>query len=628
MRILRKDLLKKTTVKSLCNHVGVVELELDEGHVVQMPSRWAVLNMICLQAFRGTNIKILPEHLATFEDGTFSKKTAADMLTKIYAALWSGGVDMQEAAARIFIVSDQITRFITEECGDHVPSIDAIDLALIELDPKIQKLKERIRNVQTLGSKTIENEIKACTKELLRLMKTPGALKSDALYPFVASDSLNTKQISQLLLSIGVRTDIDDVVIDGHPIVPSYNEGMKSIQDLEVESRSAVKIDIYSKTAVGDSQSMGKGVHLLTMGLEHVYPGSCGNTTTVPFHVARPENILGKKVQLDGQWHVVTKENMSQFLGKTVGLLSTTTCRCKNGICEECGGQIIKYFTPKGINVGMLSSIRFIEKVTQLILSAKHLTETSSSTYELSQEAKPFFKALGNKVVLKQEFIRPNVMLGIPVESMAMSLNDIVTMGDVSEKHSSNITTMYVRDRKGMEHECPMETNATPFLTNEMFSVIRQNIKKVEVIDGIAWVPTKDMGKRGFPVLRNVVLNASMLAYVKRVRQFIQSDIHKYTSISEALSDFAEIVYEKVNINIVHIENLLRALMVDPETFNIPSGVEDINNVTFANQNDVIARRSIGCQMAHERLLAYVKDPRSGLIDKAPGPLDLFLNIK
>lgn len=628
MRIQRNEILRESSIKKLCGFSGIVELELDDGHVVPLPSRWAALNLICFQAFKGTQIKLLPEHLTTFEDGSFSKKTVADMLTTVYEALWSGGIDMQEATTRIFNCSNSITRFITNTCGEHVPSIDAIDLAKIELDPKIQKLKERIQNVRTLGSKAIENEIKACTKELLNHMATPGALGSDALYPFIASNSLNTKQISQLLLSIGVRTDIDDVVIGGHPIIPSYNEGMKSIQDLEVESRSAVKIDIYSKTAVGDSQSMGKGVHLLAMALEHVYPGTCGNTTTVPFHVANPKNILGKKIQVDGEWHVVTKSNAEKFRGRTVGLLSTTTCRCKNGICEECGGQIIKYFTPKGINVGMLSSIRFIEKVTQLILSAKHLTETSSSTYELSHEAKEFFKAVGNKVVLKPEFIRNNVYIGVPIDEMAMSLNDIVTMGKVSEKDSSSITTIYVRDRKGVEHPCLMETNATPFLTNEMFGIFRENMKSIEVIDGIAWVPTKNMGKRGFPVLRNIVLNASMLAYVKRVRQFIQSDVHNYTSIEMALKDFAAIIYEKVDINIVHIENLLRVLMVDPDTFDIPVDVQDINNVVFANQNDVISRRSIGCQMAHERLLAYVKDPASSLIDKAPGPLDLFLNIR
>jgi hypothetical protein len=622
---------------------GDMEIELQDGYASMSVFR-GLVNTIILNAY--TDLGIVPVKSMITDVGTLSKGCVADAYTKVYKNLLKNpALTMKMRVHSIFNSVSRLIRFIYYTCGEYTPSICLSDMCDIVMDPKILALKKRIHDAEKDGPQEVEVVWKECVEEFVKLTSVKGELINDALYYYQKSKSINPKQAAQMFLTVGVRTDIDDKTIT-KPIRNNFVEGMDCIEDIMVESRSAVKVDLYNKVGVGQSQYVGKGVHLLCTPFEKVYDGDCGNPHTIKFYIDSEDiakSLIGKTIIVNGKDVCVDEDNYGDYVKQSVNLVSVLTCRCKNGVCERCGGDIITNYIPRGLHPGMTCSVRVIGPTTQLVLSAKHFIVTITLEYTLSNSAAEYFKVDKHEIyALNSPSFRKKLKtckLGIPTSCLSIPVEAFLNadLDDYAEAKISEITDLLMKASvTGVCETLPMDNlSLVPFLSKEFIQYIRDNQEILEIKDDIIWVPmegiyvNKDKRVETYPLLRTVICNASMLKFVKSVKSFIYTGVKKkHTRVDTALQEFAEILFSKLNsINIVHVEMLLKALMVtSEEDYRIPI-VEDPNNVMFGTADSCIANRSIGAMLSHEKLFEYLENPASYVVPKEPGIMNAFFNL-
>lgn len=617
-----------------------VEIDLDDEFIVKMPRCHAIFCAIIWQVYFDFKMKITKSMVPKICEGT-SQKNLAAYYTDVYWNLLYADVSREKALGSLFKSLMTLQNFITVYCIEYAPSICYDDMAEIVTDPKVKALEDIMKKCSKESPAFIEKEF-ARTKDILIKYIRNGELQNNALMPFILADSLNTKQINQLLVSISTRTDINESTIM-RPIIPSYFRGMVSPLDHLTESRSAVKVDLYSKTAVSMSQTMAKRIRLATTVIAKIHKGSCGNDITIPVLVTEPKNFLGKIIVEDGKDVEITKKNMGRYKGEIVNLVSACTCRCKDGICERCAGRILKDFTPRGLIPGMISTIRIVEPVTQGILSSKHLTSTDSKEYKLDQSAVRFFNIKSNEIRFTNSLKKKKrIEFGFELESIKRSVDEIYQTplkALPTESALSKVTDVFIRDAHGQMNVAKMQTDlGTPFLSKEIFAFMKETkCAKIEEdfiwfpIDALkAWAEQKEI--KSVPIFKTIVKNNSLKFFVENVDRFLKgakgvTNIADFTSVSEALSAFMNLIYEKVSVNVIHLECILRAVMVTSrEDYSLPI-VKDPNDVIFVTQPEAIMARSIGCQFANEKLAVYLRKPSTYLEDKPSGPFDPFFGL-
>jgi hypothetical protein len=127
------------------------------------------------------------------------------------------------------------------------------------------------------------------------------------------------------------------------------------------------------------------------------------------------------------------------------------------------------------------------------------------------------------------------------------------------------------------------------------------------------------------PFLRFVTHNDSMPDFVKKVQSFFMTDLEKYTSATKALADFSNLIFSKVDANIMYTEIMLKAALITSSIdYRIPI-ITDPDNVRFGTLPNIIPNRSIGGMMAYEQFYNYITNPLTYLTPKMPGIFDPHL---
>lgn len=605
-------------------------MEFTDGKI-EVAKRWAFFNLYWLGIPAAFGIPLRKDH--------FIKRVPfnADNLTEEWNKYYDEIMDADPRhAKRLKQELWKTLQSLYELGGTHllpyVRTMDIIDMAEIMTDKPVADIlatKEKI--TPAMGTRNIEDYIEEHRKKLMNLFGTKGALKNKALYTYQKIGLLNKFQVPQTMYAFGVRTDINDNIVE-LPVVGSALDGLRDINEYAVESLSAKKSLAYNHVAVKDSQYFGRKQHLAASTIRKIYPGDCGSKVLIPFNVTKKNysNIVGKRIFRGGKWLTLTKNNVKEFIGETIMMRSPMTCRYRNGVCEVCGGSILRNINRK-INLGILSAIHMIEPTTQKILSAKHLIKTLSLVYELPTEAsKILFASAVNEISFK-----PSVLPKLPNLSIGVSVEDLPNISDVvyirrdkaikAEQYSSlhyfkisdgKKVSTYILDTEDKEQQLP-------FFSPEMLLHIRDHYNEIEVADGHIWIPLK--GTEKIPLFKTIVVNDNMLMFVKQVSGFLSKDIREYTSCAKALQDFSDLIHDKVSCNIVHLEILLKAYEISTDTdYRVPV-VTDPEHVKFQNNPSILTNRYIGTCLAFQGLERYVSTPSTYLVPKAKSPLDLFV---
>lgn len=625
------DMLFKTN-----QDVGRCEVVLSDTIIVSS-TRIAIMNFIMWEVL--TKYGIHPSSAEFMRYKSITVNSLSDIYSRYYLIMLSNRSDVphMEFVDTIYNNINRLYNLICRYLNPYMPTIDALGLAKMCDNPEIKKLIE-YKIDDSVGTKAAEQIIKAQSKILIDLIAKPDAIKDNILYPYMIADTLKKNQIPQMLLKYGPRSDVDDTMCR-HIINESSFSGNKSVADFAVESLSAKKSAYFNKSVIKKSQYFNRKTRLAGSILPNLYPGSCGSTVTVPFYI-KPEfakNMIERSILVDGKEVMLTKDNISSYAGTTVNMFSIFGCKHTDGFCERCAGYRhyadlgigLSKFMPEGIHIGLLCVSHLMSRVTQKILSNKHLIATNSKEYALPGDtARYLYNDNDCNLYWSADFTKRlrHVQLRIPEDSMGQ-ISDLIMETLPNPEAYTKIAYLDIMKGDQVVDTIYFESNGfIPYLSTEMLEYMRKQYDSIEYKDNGFVVDMKNFDAKK-PFMNYVVLNDDMVSYVNRVKNFISSEVSNYTSVSRCLSDFADVVYHKSELNLFYLEVILRALNTTSEdNYDIPV-LTDTEHTHFARLDDMVSESTISMKLAQEQLAKYLSSPRASLIKRKAGWFKEFFGI-
>lgn len=611
---------------------GMCKLVLGDNKSVQMPTRMAILNILYWEPLM--SFGLLPTIKETFN----IKSISSDSSSKIYSIIYDRflddlpNVDHMIMVHRIFQNVSRIYNFITTELGEYMPSIDGLSLTQLLQHPPIKELADKVYDSKW-GTQVAEAQLRQDGKELLKILKDPKT-PNNVLYHYIQAGVLKTNQIPQMLLAYGPRSDIDDTMRK-FVISSSSFSGLKSPVEFATESLSAKKSIFFSRDVIKKSQYFGRKMRLGCSTVQTVHPGSCGSDHNVIPMTIKPEyakNFLHKIIIDDGRRVQLTNMNIiDRYVGQTVNMVSQFGCNHLDGMCEHCAGygkdRLIKYL-PHGIHIGLLCSTKVSSTVSQKVLSAKHLINTNSLIYNLTESAAKYFVKNNNSILFDPKWGKHihKYQIRIPSDALGPIVDLNLDTLPIAESFSKVSYLELLKDGDLVE-TIQMEYDAfVPYLSEAFLDHMRTNYNKLEIDEDGVVVPMAGFDAKQ-DVFKFIIMNDDMITYTKSVATFLTATIGNYNSVPHALNDFCEIVWRKSSIPIFHLETVLHNLVIDNHQNNQLCTVTDPYHVTFGKLEDVISNRTVSMELAFERLKDYFNDPQTSNIARPIGLFGPFFGI-
>ncbi len=264
----------------------------------------------------------------------------------------------------------------------------------------------------------------------------------------------------QILRCVGPRmfvTDINSVQFK-KPILRGYVQGFHQFEDSLMESRSASKALIFSKTPLQDAEYFSRKLQFMTMQVENLHHGDCGSGRYLRWTVRGKERdpsgaeYSGDLSRIAGKMYLNEKNELQyikasdhHLIGQTINLRSVEFCQHPDpvGVCSTCFGQLSESI-PANTNLGHVTSTHMCQKTSQSVLSVKHLDGSASiELIVLSVEERKYLDigVDGNSYLLASDLRDSVVKILIPKDS-APNISDVLEVSDVQKLKPSNITLM------------------------------------------------------------------------------------------------------------------------------------------------------------------------------------------
>ena len=620
-----------STVDDLLLQRGTINTVFDDNSMVEIPIRKLILHLIFWKVARKWGVTITPDFLV--ETDSINADTLSAIGTKILSAARKIHSVYHSIVFDFDAAMNRLNRFVIDNCQEYHKSLSILDLAHISDIPEIKLICDDKVMDPEMSMKDARRHIKGNIKRLYAELKKPHP--HNAIANFINLRFVKDIQLAHIFYQIGYRTDIDDTIIR-YPVQGNYLNGLKNVTEFCLEALSAKKSAFYNKDSLPNTEYFGRRQHILLSSIKHMFPGDCGTDVTIPLLVTPKmrEVVLYKNI-VDGALLISLDEsNIDRYVGKVVNFRTPMACRHRNGICEACGGKLLSSITPN-THIGIFSAIQTTSVVTQVILSAKHMQDTNSVDYVLPTEINTIMvKTLGNI------FVKPKLADKFKESTLVFATKDAVHLMGLSDFNMSRVSsineTMFgvcnemviLRNNVLVGDQVCMNVNGqTPMYSKHLIKYIADHPEHIIIRDDMFMIVMRDFDFNN-PIFKLRTMNNSMVKFVGNAKKLLEISIQSYTSATELLNDFANLVYEQVRPNIVYLEVVLRAAMITSKyDYRLPV-VTDINDIKFMSNKLVNMNRSLGMLCAFQQLPEAVSDPAYYLSPKSYVPFDDFLNLK
>lgn len=610
------------------------EFIINEKEGFVLSKKRIILNMFIIVILNRYKFPYKKEFFLTNEH--IVTKTIYEKFTAIFTYGIKINIDNKELISAkwdFWNMINWLNNFIMANCQEYHKSISIYDLVDIADNPEVKKVIETPID-ETTGIKNQEQQINVIRKNLVTSIQQIDN-DDNPIKSFLNLRLINETQIAHIFHMIGFRTDINDNIIK-YLNKGNYLNGLRNPFEYTLESLSAKKALIYNKVALPDVQYFNRKQQLAIFGLKTLYKGDCGTAETISILLTKENyyHFLGKNIVKRGVLIPLTNENIKQYIGKLVDMRSILKCMYVDGICEICGGNIIKYFTHPDYNIGHSGCLRFLVSTVQGVLSSKHFQNTKSLDYVMAKSLKTYFKFIksSNNIFLKSNIDTKNLKLGFDMNDCNYIMNlkncKIKNNEDVNGTHFGKFRYLSLMDgdKNLLDTESLKCENQFPKLTKSFIIYIHDNFGRLEKFNQIVWIPL-DKFNITEPIFNCLVINNSIIKHVKRISSFLEKDIKKEKTATEALNTLLNILSVRSKTNIAFIELLIKSYAISNSVdfSNIAPGI--MNEYELANIIDLNKFRSIGISFAFERLLSAVNDPKWYLIPRNVSPFDYFLGM-
>lgn len=554
--------------------------------------------------------------------------------------------ELEEFWKLVYILQNQIYNDMTDRLGAYVTTLSALDILEVMDHPEISAANAR----QVPTEEGLQQNHKTIRSVLLR----KDDLVTNRLARQVRLGGTDPKQALQVVGQIGYRTEVDSGIFPV-PILTSFSQGLKKAYYLGIESRSATKALNFTKSPLADTQYFNREMQLMTCAVMNLHHDEdCGSKITIPFHVTSGslKALAGKyHVLEDGSLELITTKS-THLNGKVVQLRSVYGCQHHDpsGICGVCLGRL-QYSMASGTNPGHACVVELCEKISQLVLSVKHVDSSSSAErVVIDRGAESYIEvgSLPNEIKLRTHLRNKKVKLRFPRQcapGMAilgrtawgvLKIDDITAMPDVYVVVTTSVgeSATPISVSMGSRHGS-FTIDFLKFLHEQGVVVAADNADFYEV-DLTGWDYTKEVWSLPLRHRNMIEFKGEVEEFVKCGGKNTKKGHKSYQDrlgvpvtpelFGEVLRDFHELVSSKLFINIAHLEVTLYATTVRNRAerdFRLPKGGMPSY---FATYNELMANRSLAPAMAYEsQQRRFVSMDSFSPEGRPPSPLDPIL---
>lgn len=621
----------RSAINDLLHQRGTVNVVFDDGQIVSIPVRKLIFHLIFWNVGRKWRIKLTPDFIV--DTTSINSSTVSELCTKILHAVYEIHSSYHAIAIDMNNAMNTLNRFVIDNCQEYHRSLSILDLAHIAMIPEIKQITDKKISDISMPMREAEKAIKTNVNALFDQLKKP--YPGNTIRDFINLRFVSATQLAHIFYQIGFRTDINDTIIR-YPIQGNYLDGLRNSIEYCLETLSAKKSTFYNRDSLPIAEYFGRKQHILLSSIRHLYPGDCGTNVTMSLLISEKmrDVVLYKNIVEDAKIITLTPKNINNYVGKVVKFRTPMACRHRDGICEACGGKLLSSLTPN-THLGMFSAIQTTSVITQVILSAKHLQDTATVEYIIPADL--------NTILIKNQgaiYVKPKISDKFKEAVLIFSINDakhLLGLSDfnIDRLNAVNETSFGVcREIVILKGQTPMTDQVSlnvngqyPLYSKHLIKYIAEHPEHVVIRDDMFQLKMRDFDFK-FPIFKLIVFNRSMVRFVNEAKKLLENDIRNYTSATELVNDFTNLVYDQVKPNLAYLEVVLRAAMVNSKNdYRLPI-VEDIDNVMFTTNHAANMMRSLGMLCAFQQLPSSFKDPSMYLIPRTFTPFDEFLNLK
>lgn len=418
------------------------------------------------------------------------------------------------------------------------------------------------------------------------------------------------KQMEELYINFSQIPDGKDIV----PIIMNGNGFKAGYHDMPVFYAGSIAArvpDIMNDRYMGSSGYFARNLMILTYGTISKTVYDCGSKNPIPITVdetvldmMRGRNYYFKKN--DGRMHVLKKTD-THLIGQTLWFRSPCTCNLNDDVCHVCyGTAAVKVGDLKG---GFIYTTNLLtSRISQNILSAKHLLKTNAERVEYSDSFHRFFN----------------------IDSSAVIPNDEVKRFDIyiPEDYQDNLVesfTFYI----GKEM---IPVTISNYASISIPDTIIDACKDVTVDDKIYYKITShkviELGE-SFCVITPI--NLMMTQKYSNIMNLFESEITRFERIEDAVVKLMHLMHGLIPLLSTHGEVILRSLIrdVDNKLMRPDWLVEDqkytLTRVKTALQNIESMTTALAFEKTRHHLVDRIFDERNQINRVGPASFTDYL---
>ena len=467
-------------------------------------------------------------------------------------------------------IPNRVLNNILADTLDEYKNVDEFSLYLantinIEDDIKLMNESARARELYNTSLEGVPFEdVKRIgmerTNELVSIIKDSDHALANY---FKAGEGINPRQYREYSINIGTKPDgqggIFPIMIDS-----SYlNGGLNSIEAMFVESSAGRTAQILSKTNVGDSGHFARllGLNNSDTVLHHDPNYICDSVNFQQVYIKDAvmlSNVLYRyyRTKPNGIEKLLTEED-THLIGSTIYLRSPMTCMSharREGVCYRCYGKLA--YTNADINIGKLAAEEISSKLTQRLLSAKHLLESMIKKITWSDGFDDYFVIDTNIIYLRQD-------INIEGYKMRIDPDKISYQSELDDyEYNEFINSFEILTPNGNTIEIYSDQSTDMYLSHDINTVIR---KKAVAIDEMIEIDLNDL--YGIPVFLLQIRNNELSATLQQIKDIINKlSITMSYDRHSLLQALLETMKEGgIDVTSVHAEIILSNQIFDAE---------------------------------------------------------------
>lgn len=517
-------------------------------------------------------------------------------------------------------VVDDIYNNIVQQNKEYVTDIGIVDFIELQDDKDMQEalLLSKLENSQE-GVVNTYNVLEM-------VVRKPKYVNNPIAQGYIAG-TMNPNQIKQMLGSRGYVTEINNHIFNV-PVTSSFVEGMSNIYEFSIETRSGAKALYLTVVAVEKAEYLARELQLVTTIVERIVEGDCGSKDYMDWYVRKPEECNGGSdiEKLLGKYYLDEETNTLKSIrkgdthleGKTLKMRHVKGCKLSNPrhICQKCFGEM-GYNLFNHNNTGYISTTHSSHKVTQNLISTKHLTQSAKAeNLVLSESVSRYFITKFN-----QYYFRSNVNFGKSTHKLIIEqpeLNGLkeLTSGSldpekINPARLSRLKTVLL-SIKTRNTDDVVEINlhnksSFGVFTKEAVKYIMDNGYELDQFDRVIidlenW-DTKE------PLFYTPEVEFSYLDLANEIKSMFKAmkDDETHESL---LQKFFDTVNNRLSINL----SLLEVVVYGFSVYDFENGdyrlARNSPNPTVRRLDNIIINRSLGVSYGWERLLNIIFNPK------------------